>query len=673
MNAVADRPGRALVHPGGGESSRAIFGIRGVAALALLTVHVAMFSGLLGTKAFGTFRPPTNFVGAFFVSGLPSFIGVFFVLPALFLYLPLAKAVIAGGTPPRAGGVLLRRVARLLPAYYVMYLVVLLALNRHAIDGVWYVLRPILLLQVYLPSPFVPTLMNGMEITWTVPSMIQWYAALPLILWATHRFAARGATPAQRARRLMLPVPLLIAVGIGWLFFVKANGWDNRIVFWWPQGFAPTIAIGMALAIRLALVQVSPGDRSGILAAAARHPNRFWFAAAVVYLVNCFRPFSVIGMDAIYSVSGLLVTYLMVALFGLFASLPLIAPGTRRHTIGTLLGTAPLAYLGRVSYGIYLWHFAVMHFYLQPERVFDGPAKPIRELYGSSGFWRLELVTVLGAVLLAALSYHLLEQPVADRVKRHLARRRDRDGTPGRVAALVAAPAAPPAGPTAVDDIPPVTDLLTQRDVIRANLVDLEGSAGPLLTQASLTGRTADRWTTASVDLAELWKLFDAYSRVVDAAVQIASDRQPVEQRMARVTALLAAPSVVVSATPPPLDQRHITDDGRQRLAVEAAVARMNDLFARCAALTSMAEAVWREGARRLVAFEAQLAALDQSAAPSAEVARAMAEAEAELSRLRVVLGTDPLSLWRDGQLDEAQWDRLRRSLAAAGAGAATD
>src|SRR5439155_4865356 len=118
---------------------------------------------------------------AFFVSGLPSFIGVFFVFPAFFLYLPLAKSIIAGTRRPAQGRGLIRRLIRLLPAYYLMYFVTLVTLNRDSIDGVWYVLRPILLLQVYLPTPFVPKMINGMEISWTVPSMVQWYLALPLI------------------------------------------------------------------------------------------------------------------------------------------------------------------------------------------------------------------------------------------------------------------------------------------------------------------------------------------------------------------------------------------------------------------------------------------------------------------------------------------------------------
>lgn len=631
----------------GRERSPAIYGIRGLAAFALMTVHVAMFSGLLGTKAFGTPRPPSNAIGAFFVSGMPSFIGVFFVLPALFLYLPLAKAIIAGQPrPPQRNG-FIRRLFRLLPAYYFLWLVVLVALNRDAIDGIWFVLRPFLLLQVYLPSPFVPKMINGMEITWTVPSMVQWYLLLPLIAWAVHRFAARGETPAARARRLMLPVPVLIFAGVAWLFFVKAHGWDNRIVFWWPQGFAPTIGIGMGLAIMLALAKVSPQDTPRLLRVAASRPGLFWVAAGVVYLVNCARPFSVIGMDAIYSTSGLLVTYVMVALFGLFASLPLVTPGARPvRPVDAVLTNPAVVHLGRVSYGIYLWHFAVMHFYLQPGAIFTGNVRPIRELYGQAGFLELELVTLAGSVLIATLSFYLLEQPIAAwadrrfRNRRHAAEPRvDVPGwTPGQGGVLSTEQAGAE-----------VTAAVAQRDAIRANVVDLERSFGrQLLAGARLTGETHRRWEAATADLIALWEIFNAYSTVVDDATKAAE-----AGRSDAVTALLRGPSILLTGTPAPLGERHVADDGRQRFTVAEAVDRMNGLFQAVAALVTLVETVWNDATGRLGRIGAELAqARRRHSAPGQPVDPSITGAEAQLQRLYEAVNSDPVSLAAGGQLD---------------------
>ncbi|MER7007265.1 acyltransferase [Dactylosporangium sp. NPDC000555] len=651
--------GGEMVAAGGRATNRtaAIDGIRGLAAAGLMTVHVGMFSGLLGTKALDPPRPPSNFLGGFFVSGLPSFIGVFFVLPAMFLYLPLAKAIISGTRRPPQGAGFVRRLMRLLPAYYAMCLVAMLALNRGAIDGVWFFLRPFLLLQVYLPSPFTPKLMNGMEITWTVPSMVQWYLALPLIAWAVHRFAARGATPLQRARRLMLPVPVLIGIGLAWLFFVKANGWDNRIVFWWPQGFAPTIGIGMGLAVMLALSSVSPGDTPKVFRVAVARPYLFWLGAVVVYLVNCARPFSVIGMDAIYSVSGLLVTYLMVAMFGFLATVPLIAPGARPTLVNAVLGLRPLAFVGRVSYGIYLWHFAVMHFYLQPGSIISGDTRPIREMYGKVGFWELELVTFAGSLLLATLSFYLLEQPIAAWADRRLRRAGGRAASGGKPR-IAGRPAAVPEA-TVPPDHAAAAEAVADRDAIRANLVDLERSFGrQLLAGSELTGGTRQRWDAATADLTTLWDLFTAYSLAVDAAVQAlgGGHRSPAAD-LERAESLLTGASVVLSGAPPPLAERHITDRREIRLTPAEAVTRMQELFARTAEVVSAAETVWNEAGERLKRIGAQLDELP----PSADAAAAAEQWQ----RLQELLLADPLALWRGGRVDTAAIDALREQVAA--------
>ena len=632
---------------GGGPAparSAAVDGIRGAAALALLTVHVAMFSGLFGSRFYGPEQPPSNFWGAFVVSGFPSFIGVFFVLPAMYLYLPLAKAIIAGRPRPTGQGrAFVKRLLKLLPAYYVLVLVCMVALNRDEIDGPWFVLRPLLLLQVYLPSPFTPKLMNGLEITWTVPTMVQWYALLPVIAWVAHRFARRGTTPRARAARLMLPVPVLVAIGVTWVFVVKSNGWDNRIVFWWPQGFAPTMGIGMALAIGLALAKVAPDQTPRVLRAAASRPGLFWLGAAVTYLVNCARPFSVIGMDAIYSTAGLLVTYLMVAAFGLFAVTPLVAPGGRGgpRIVMALLRSGPLVHAGRVSYGIYLWHFAVMHFYLQGDKVLDGGVRPLREYWAQAGFWELELVTITGAVLLATVSHHLVEIPAARwgewLLDRWFPARRPRDG----------------------DGVPHRTEAaaeLDERDVVRANLVELESGTGiRLLDAAHPGGTTGTRWRAARADLATLWTLFAAWSDVLDRAARS-------DQETART--LLDGPSVVLPGPPAPLAARRITDCGVTRLTPDEALDRMNALFGATAQLVSAVEEVSDLVGAELDAVAAEL----EQRLRAADDAPTAAHAE-RLEALRAALREDPLRFWlggaEDGYVDLSAADALRAEIAA--------
>jgi peptidoglycan/LPS O-acetylase OafA/YrhL len=397
-----------------------IDGVRGLCALGLVFTHVAMVAGLIGTREVPSGHAEgTNAAGAFFASGLQVLAGVFFVLSGLFLYLPFARAVIAGTRRPDATSSFVRRALRLLPAYYAMYLVVLLAFNSQSIDSVWYVLRPILLMQVY-----DDVLMHGMEVTWTVPAMAQWYLALPLIAWATHRFATRGATPVARAYRLMLPVPLLFALGFGWLLYVKLGELGTRMLFWWPMGLATFVGVGIALGVMLALSQASPKDTPKLFRLAAAHPNLFLLGAVAALFVNSARPFSEIGMDDVYTLNGLVVTYLLFGLFGLLLVTPLVAPGTHSRLAEVALANKPVAYLGRISYGVYLWHFAVMHFYLQGDSAFGGGTLMIFQLRGAAGFGELFLVTVLGAVAVASVSYYLLERPLLRWGERYTQRRR---------------------------------------------------------------------------------------------------------------------------------------------------------------------------------------------------------------------------------------------------------
>jgi len=398
-------------------------GLRGVAALALLTTHVAMVQGLVGTKQTGSKMAPTNFIGGFFTSGFQIFAGVFFVMTGLLIFRPYARAVITGGPLPRTSN-FLKRALRILPAYWLMYLVCLVTLNRDNITGVWYVIRPIVLLQVYDWGGWI----NGLEITWTVPDMIQFYLAMPILAWACYRYALRGATPKARAYRLMLPLPFMFGIGFAWLFFVKATDMGTRALFWWPMGLLPEVGIGMGIAVLLTLQQISPKDNPKIFKAAARHPNMFLLAALAALIINCARPFSEIGMDDIYTVDGLVLFYILLAAFGACLVLPLVAPGASSRFIKVVFTNKPILFLSKISYGVYLWQFAVMHFFLQHDRLVNGHPQPIVFLRYGAGFWTLELVTLAGSMLFATLSFYLLEKPLMAWGERVLDRRAVRRG-----------------------------------------------------------------------------------------------------------------------------------------------------------------------------------------------------------------------------------------------------
>ena len=95
------------------------------------------------------------------------------------------------------------------------------------------------------------------------------------------------------------------------------------------------------------------------------------------------------------------------------------ATGPRRWPL-RVLGSRAAAWLGTISYGIYLWHFPALE--LIERAVLPHPSSA--SVADLALVW---LAVVSAAVILGAASYYLVEQPA-----RRLLRRRESDGRPRR-------------------------------------------------------------------------------------------------------------------------------------------------------------------------------------------------------------------------------------------------
>jgi peptidoglycan/LPS O-acetylase OafA/YrhL len=182
-------------------------------------------------------------------------------------------------------------------------------------------------------------------------------------------------------------------------------------------GLLDWFAIGMLLAVLRAELEV--GRASGVaLTALGRRPAWCVLLAFAAFMagvpeqqIDMFLPWYGLATHAAIGVgSGLLVLAVIV---------PRRARGRRPRVLS--LGGAAAAWLGTISYGIYLWHFPVLE--LIERACLPDPASAS---VASLGLVWLAVVAV--AVVLGAASYYLVEQPA----RRLLRRRENRAQMPGR-------------------------------------------------------------------------------------------------------------------------------------------------------------------------------------------------------------------------------------------------
>jgi len=182
-----------------------------------------------------------------------------------------------------------------------------------------------------------------------------------------------------------------------------------------PSTFATTFfwfALGMALAVASVAATRSSGRSVALV---RRHAWMGWLVAAGAYVVIC-RGLGLSGAFVFFqhqSTAQDLAVYALSGVVALGLALPAAFERSPRAAVGRLLGSRVMAWLGLVSYGIYLYHQPIAGALNGGVR--SGGDSTIRFLW-------LAPATVAIAVSAAALSYYLVERP-ALRLKERRAHR----------------------------------------------------------------------------------------------------------------------------------------------------------------------------------------------------------------------------------------------------------
>lgn len=358
----------------------AVDGLRAVAALSVLAYHAWLY-----TKTDPNASHTDGLVDSV-VHELRLGLVLFFVLTGFLLFQPWLRSVLDREPAPRLGGYLLRRGARILPAYYLALVGSVVLLWGH--DAVPGVRMPddsadLWLFAVFGQNFTESTLLRLNPPMWTLAVEMTFYLALPVLGWLALRLRRHG-----RAGQLVVPVAFgLMGLAYNWHFA------HQEVVVEPVSKILPAVAPYFALGMIAAVLSHgrAPGRRAvialiglGVAAVVADGAWATWHAQAGSHAVELK-----IWRDDLAAVG--------------FAAIVVAAAQARSPL--RLLSAAPLAWIGRISYGIYLWHVPLM-LWLRIEGLL--PSSPL-----------LALIAVLGpAILVAATSFHFVERPFQERARR---------------------------------------------------------------------------------------------------------------------------------------------------------------------------------------------------------------------------------------------------------------
>jgi peptidoglycan/LPS O-acetylase OafA/YrhL len=253
---------------------------------------------------------------------------------------------------------------------------------------------------------------------------VTFYLALPLWAIAIRRLQL-GSGPGAWLRAELAALAGLAAFGVA----VKVAAGRQALDGMAAQsvlGQSVWFALGMALAVvSVAEAGVSGGWRTRLQAVAA-HPGLCWVGAAVAFAALVVLRAQPNGFFGILMEAQIVQPYPKlladIALTALMLGL-ILAPAVwdaPRALPQRVLAAAPLAGLGLISYGVYLWHLTIAGLLIRGESPHDYAARglDLNDEIANGATPILLVLTLAASCAIAAFSYRFVELPFLRRKER---------------------------------------------------------------------------------------------------------------------------------------------------------------------------------------------------------------------------------------------------------------
>ncbi|MFN8017786.1 MAG: acyltransferase [Acidimicrobiales bacterium] len=402
-------------------------GLRAVAAIAVLVTHVSL-------NAMGNEGPFGGLLARLDVG-----VAVFFVLSGYLLYRPFVRALLRDDALPSVRRYFRHRLLRIVPAYWVVVLASFLfapatglvmpttGFSAAAVGETSVPFSQLLRFLTFTQVYWRDSLAGPFPQAWTLATEMAFYLFLPvLVLAVARRQRARGGDRRTRVRRQWLVLGGMVVAAQAYrlamvlLTAPYRSGADARTSITqlgaWLPNHLDMFAAGMALAV-LAVEREDGGPGAvlgrrldGVLA----RRGMAWASVGIGLLVLLLAGYG-LGLsrtDLSYGRSGEFLRHGAYLAVALALVLPAVFGRAGDGGYRRFLRTRPMQFLGRISYGIYLWQILVIGRWVSSPFTPGGPL-PARHPGGQFNvpFWSTLAWTLAVTVVLATISYYVVERP----------------------------------------------------------------------------------------------------------------------------------------------------------------------------------------------------------------------------------------------------------------------